>query len=124
MVAVRGLGQYWPEANTEVDVPIEVFHATDPPERRRQRDFLEFGVVRGNSGSLVVLILSAGEQEAHRHEQEHVGVVLEGEFAFFDGEHETVLRGGDLYRVPADVPNGVRCGARAIVVQVRGDVRR
>jgi quercetin dioxygenase-like cupin family protein len=105
-------------------MPIEVFQATDPPERRRQRDFLEFGVVRGNSGSLVVLILSAGEQEAHRHEQEHVGVVLEGEFEFFDGEQETVLRAGDLYRVPADAPHGVRCADRAIVSQVRGDVRR
>jgi quercetin dioxygenase-like cupin family protein len=105
-------------------MPIEVFRATDPPERRRQRDFLESGVVRGNSGSLVVLILGTGEQEAHRHEQEHVGVVLEGEFAFFDGERETVLRAGDLYRVPADVPHGVRCADRAIVVQVRADVRR
>ncbi len=105
-------------------MPIEVFRATDPPERRRQRDFLEFGVVRGNSGSLVVIILSAGDQEEHRHEQEHVGAVLEGEFAFYAGDHETVLRAGDLYRVPADAPHSVRCRGRAIVLQVRGDVRR
>jgi quercetin dioxygenase-like cupin family protein len=105
-------------------MPIEVFRATDPPERRRQRGFLEFGVVCGNSGSLVVLILSAGGQEAHRHEQEHVGAVLEGEFAFFAGDRETVLRAGDLYRIPAHVLHGVRCRDRAIVVQVRADVRR
>ena len=103
---------------------IEVFRATDPPERRRQRDFLEFGVVRGNAGSLVVLLLSAGEQDKHSHEQEHVGAVLEGEFAFFDGQHETLLRTGDLYRVPHGVRHGVRCRLRAIVLQVRGDVHR
>ena len=103
---------------------IEVFRATDPPERRRNRDFVEFGVVRGNAGSLVVIILSAGEQDVHAHEQEHVGAVLEGEFAFFAGEDETTLRAGDLYRVPAHVPHGIRCRERAVVVQVRADVRR
>ena len=103
---------------------IEVFRATDPPERRRNRDFLEFGVVRGNAGSLVVLILSAGEQEAHEHEQEHVGAVLEGEFAFVSGDVETLVRAGELYRVPAGAPHGVRCRERAVVVQVRADVRR
>ena len=62
-------------------MPIEVFRATAPPERRRNRDFIEFGVVRGNAGSLVVILLSAGEQEEHVHDQEHVGAVLEGEFS-------------------------------------------
>jgi quercetin dioxygenase-like cupin family protein len=103
---------------------IEVFRATDPPERRRQRDFLEFGVVRGNAGSLVVLILGAGEQEEHAHEQEHVGAVLEGEFAFYSGADETVVRVGEVYRVPAHTPHGVRCPEHAVVVQVRADVRR
>ena len=103
---------------------IEVFRATDPPERRRNREFIEFGVVRGNAGSLVVILLSAGEQEEHQHEQEHVGVVLEGEFAFVAGDQETVLRAGVLYRVPADVPHGIRCRGRAVVAQVRADVRR
>jgi quercetin dioxygenase-like cupin family protein len=103
---------------------IEVFPASDPRERRRQRDSLKFGVVRGNAGSLVVLILDAGEQEEHSHEQEHVGAVLEGEFAFFSGDDETVVRAGELYRVPAHAPHGVRCRERAVVVQVRADVRR
>ncbi|MDP8921837.1 MAG: cupin domain-containing protein [Chloroflexota bacterium] len=105
-------------------MPIEVFRATDPPERRRNREFIEFGVVRGNAGSLVVLVLSAGEQEEHAHEQEHVGAVLEGEFAFYAGDEETPLRAGDLYRIPAHVPHGIRCREPAVVVQVRSDVRR
>ena len=102
---------------------IETFRATDPPERRRNRDFIEFGVVRGNAGSLVVLILSAGEQDEHAHEQEHVGAVLEGEFSFFAGDEETTLRAGDLYRIPAGARHGIRCAERAVVVQVRTDVR-
>ena len=103
---------------------IEEFRATDPPERRRQRDFLELGVVRGNSGSLVVLLLGPGGQEEHAHEQEHVGAVLEGEFVIVSGDTETTVRAGDLYRVAADVLHGIRCNDWAVVVQVRADVRR
>ena len=103
---------------------IDVFRATDPPERRRNRDFIEFGVVRGNAGSLVVLLLNAGEQDEHEHEQEHVGAVVEGELSFFAGDEETTLRAGDLYRVPAHARHGIRCRDRAVVVQVRADVRR
>ena len=40
------------------------------------------------------------------------------------GESETTVRAGDLYRVAADVPHGIRCDERAVVVQVRADVRR
>ena len=103
---------------------IEVFRATDPPERRRQRDFLEYGVVRGNAGSLVVLILGPGGQEEHSHEQEHVGAVLEGEFVITSGDREMVVRAGELYRVPAHEPHAIRCDERAVMVQVRSDVRR
>ena len=46
-------------------MPVEVFRAADPPERSHHRDFVEFGVVRGNAGSLVVILLSAGEQKEH-----------------------------------------------------------
>lgn len=107
-----------------VTVSIEVFRATDPPERRRQRDFLEYGVVRGNAGSLVVLILGPGDQGEHSHEQEHVGAVLEGEFVITSGDAETVVQAGELYRVSAHEPHGIRCRERAVVVQVRADVRR
>ena len=54
-----------------------------------ERDFLEYGVVRGNAGNLVVLILRPGGQEEHSHEQEHVGAVLEGEFSIVSGDGKT-----------------------------------
>ena len=80
--------------------------------------------MRGSSGSLVVLILGPGGQMEHRHEQEHVGAVLEGAFAILSEGRETIVRAGELYRVEANVPHGIRCLERAVIVQVRADVRR
>jgi quercetin dioxygenase-like cupin family protein len=48
--------------------------------------------------------------------------VLEGEFSFTHGEQEIVLRAGDLYKVPAFQPHGVRCRERAVIAQVREPV--
>ena len=101
---------------------IEVFRAEDPPGLRRYGEALAAGIVRGNMGSLVVITLGPGlELAEHSHEQEHVGAVLAGEFSFTAGEGETVLRAGDLYRVPPHAPHGVRCSRHAIVVQARAD---
>ena len=103
-------------------VNVEVFRAENPPQAQRYGEALQAGIVRGNMGSLVVLKLGSGlELAEHAHEQEHVGVVLEGEFSFTDGEEETVLRAGDLYRVPANATHGVRCADHALVVQARAD---
>ncbi len=101
---------------------VEVFRAENPPQAQRYGDTLEAGIVRGNMGSLVVLKLGPGlELAEHAHGQEHVGAVLEGEFSFTDGEEQTVLRAGDLYRVPPNVRHGVRCADHALVVQARAD---
>ncbi len=101
---------------------VEVFRAENPPRMQRYGEALEAGIVRGNMGSLVVMKLGPDLKLAeHAHEQEHVGAVLEGEFSFTDGDEETVLRAGDLYRVPPNVRHGVRCADRALVVQARAD---
>jgi quercetin dioxygenase-like cupin family protein len=101
---------------------IEVFRADNPPQAQRYGEALEAGLVRGNMGSLVVLNLGSGlEMAEHAHEQEHVGAVLAGEFSFTEGDKETVLRAGDVYRVPPNVRHGVRCGDHALVVQARAD---
>ncbi len=101
---------------------IEVFRAKNLPQAQRYGEALEAGIVRGNMGSLVVLKLGPGlELAEHAHEQEHVGAVLAGEFSFTDGGKETVLRAGDLYRVPPNVRHSVRCADHALVVQARAD---
>jgi len=89
---------------------------------QRYGEALEAGIVRGNMGSLVVIKLGPGlELAEHVHEEEHVGAVLTGEFNFTDGDEETVLRAGDLYRIPPNVKHGVRCTNYALVVQTRAD---
>ncbi len=101
---------------------IEVFHAQNPPQMQRYGEALESGIVRGNMGSLVVLKLGPGlELNEHAHEQEHVGAVLEGEFSFTDGDEETILQAGDLYRIPPNTTHGVRCADHALIVQARAD---
>ncbi len=101
---------------------VEVFCAENPPRMQRYGEALEASIVRGNMGSLVVLKLGPGlELAGHAHEQEHVGAVLAGEFSFTDGDEETVLRAGDLYRIPPNARHGVRCADHAVVVQARAD---
>lgn len=100
-------------------MPIESYRAESPPENRSYGNCIQAGIVRGNAGSLVIINLRAGELAEHSHEQEHVGVVLEGEFSFTQAGEEVVLRRGDLYRVPAHQPHGVRCAGRAVIAQVR-----
>jgi quercetin dioxygenase-like cupin family protein len=100
-------------------VGIETYRAVSPPDNRRYGEFVEAGIVRGNAGSLVIINLQPGALEEHSHEQEHVGVVLEGEFSFTRGEEQVVLRAGDVYRVPAGHRHGVRCTDRAVIAQAR-----
>ena len=83
---------------------IEVLRAENSLQMQRYGEALEAGIVRGNMGSLAVIKLGPGlELAAHAHEQEHVSAVLAGEFSFIDGDKETVLRAGDLCRVPRNL---------------------
>ena len=70
-------------------------------------------------GGLVVIKLRAGELEAHTHEQEHVGVVLEGSFEFMLDRGAVPVHAGEVYRIASNVPHGVRCQDHALVVQAR-----
>ncbi len=103
---------------------IEIFPAESPPRMQRYGETLESGIVRGNTGSLIVLKLGPGlELAGHAHEQEYVGAVFAGEFSFTDGEGETGLRAGDLYQIPPNVTHGVRCKDYALVLQARADLQ-
>jgi quercetin dioxygenase-like cupin family protein len=98
---------------------IEVFPVKSPPGLAPYDDMIEATFIKGNMGGLVVIKLSAGEVAAHSHEQEHVGVVLEGELEFFNAEEATPLKAGDMYRIRPNTPHGIRCRDYALIVQAR-----
>lgn len=98
---------------------IELFAAEAPPGLVPHGEIIEAAFVRGNMGGLVVVKLHAGELESHSHEQEHVGVVLEGSFAFVSGDSVVSLKAGQMYRIPPNVPHGVRCEKYALIIQAR-----
>ena len=100
---------------------IEIFRADAPPGLMPHGEIIEAAYLKGNMGGLVVIKLRTGELAKHRHEQEHVGAVLEGEFEFVSGDAVTVLRAGDLYRIPPHIPHGVRCRDYALIVQARAE---
>ncbi|HEX6385121.1 MAG TPA: cupin domain-containing protein [Anaerolineae bacterium] len=98
---------------------IEVFPADRPPGLVPHGDIIEAAFIKGNMGGLVVVKLHAGELAEHSHEQEHVGVVLEGSFEFVSGERVVRLQAGQMYRIPPHVPHAVRCREYALIIQAR-----
>jgi quercetin dioxygenase-like cupin family protein len=53
----------------------------------------------------------------HSHPHEQVGMLLQGEVTFTIGEERKVLKAGDMWRIPGNVPHKVETGntpARAI----------
>jgi mannose-6-phosphate isomerase-like protein (cupin superfamily) len=104
---------------TDPKPTIEVFPVHAPPGLAPYGDIIETTFIKGNMGGLVVIKLHMGELAAHSHEQEHVGVVLEGEFEFFNDEDVTSLKAGDMYRIRPNVVHGIRCRNYALIVQAR-----
>jgi quercetin dioxygenase-like cupin family protein len=98
---------------------IEVFPAANPPKLTPYGEMIESVFIKGNMGGLVVIKLKAGEIPAHSHEQEHVGVVLEGSFAFFNDDEVFEIKAGEMYRIRPDVSHGIRCQEYALIVQAR-----
>jgi len=101
------------------EAAIEVFPVATPPGLVPYGDMIETTFIKGNMGGLVVIKLKVGEIPPHTHEQEHVGVVLEGRFEFFNNEKTTSLKAGDMYRIRPNVPHGIRCTQSALIVQAR-----
>ncbi len=48
--------------------------------------------------------------ETHSHPHEQVGVLLEGELTFTIGEETQVVRPGQMWRIPGNVPHKVVAG--------------
>lgn len=104
---------------SQSDPPIEVFPAANPPKLTPHGEMIETVFIKGNMGGLVVIKLKAGEIPAHTHEQEHVGVVLEGSFEFFNDDGVFEIKAGEMYRIRPDVSHGIRCKDYALVIQAR-----
>ena len=101
------------------DTAIEIFSVDSAPGLAPYGDIIETTFIRGNMGGLVIIKLKAGEIAPHSHEQEHVGVVLEGSLEFFNDEAVFPLTAGNMYRIRPDVPHGIRCDNYALIIQAR-----
>jgi quercetin dioxygenase-like cupin family protein len=60
----------------------------------------------------------------HQHDNEQLGVVLEGSMTFTIGGERREVSAGDTYNIPANVPHGVVTGPDgAVVIDVFSPVR-
>jgi len=76
---------------------------------------LTFAVVELDPGSVV---------PEHRHEQEQLGMVLQGLMSFRVGEEKRDLGPGGTWRIPSNVPHEVTAGPDgAVVIDVFAPVR-
>ena len=104
---------------SQPDPSIEVFPAANPPKLTPYGEMIDSVFIKGNMGGLVVIKLKAGEIPPHHHQQEHVGVVLEGSFVFFNDDDVFEIKAGEMYRIRPDVPHGIRCQDYALIIQAR-----
>jgi quercetin dioxygenase-like cupin family protein len=82
-------------------------------------------IVDGERISLAVVELEPGGLvPEHRHDNEQLGLVLEGEITFRIGDEQRTLGPGGTWRILADVPHEARAGAGgAVVIDVFTPVR-
>jgi len=81
--------------------------------------------VEGERITLVVIELEPGAVVAeHRHENEQLGVLIEGTLRFSVGEETRSLAPGATWRISANVPHSVVAGPDgAVAVEVFSPVR-
>ena len=81
--------------------------------------------VHGDRVTLAIVELDPGSVVAqHAHENEQLGMVLEGSVRFRVGEEERELGPGATWRIPANTPHEVHTGSEgAVVVDVFGPRR-
>src|SRR5262245_38602358 len=81
--------------------------------------------IHGERVTLAVVELDGGSVASeHSHENEQLGIVLQGSVRFRVGTEERELGPGDTWRVPANVPHEVHAGPEgAVVIDVFGPPR-
>lgn len=80
-------------------------------------------VIRAVPGTALLMshvtIEDGCEAEAHTHDEEQMGLVLEGRCEFVLGEERRTLNPGDVYWAPPGVVHGARAvGGRCVVLDV------
>lgn len=86
-------------------------------------------VIGGNLMANWVTIEPNREVPRHQHPHEQLGIMLEGELELTLGEETRLLRPGDAYTIPPNLPHGARTGnAGCVVLDIftppRDDYRR
>jgi quercetin dioxygenase-like cupin family protein len=92
---------------------------------KRIWDTVTARVVEGERLSLAMVELAPDALvPEHRHDNEQLGFVLDGEITFRVGDETRVLGPGGTWRILGDVPHEARAGADgAVVVDVFAPVR-
>jgi quercetin dioxygenase-like cupin family protein len=92
---------------------------------RRIWDTVTARVVEGERLSLAMVELAPDALvPEHRHDNEQLGLVLDGEITFRVGDETRVLGPGGTWRILGDVPHEARAGADgAVVIDVFAPVR-
>jgi len=64
----------------------------------------------GEKMTMVIFSLAEGSLIAeHNHPNEQIGTVLKGSLSLIIGKEEKVVKKGDFWCIPADVPHKGRC---------------
>jgi len=82
-------------------------------------------VVEGREMTFAVVELDAHAKAAqHAHANEQIGIVLAGTLDFTVGGETRLLRAGDTYEIPSNVPHEAVAGAEgAVVIDVFAPIR-
>ena len=79
----------------------------------RQMEGLETTILTGLHGEKMMMVLSTTlpnhSVPLHSHPHEQVGVVYSGKAVFRIGDEERVVKKGDFYCIPANVPHSDVC---------------
>ena len=86
-----------------VDLPV---YRWDELEEEVVKPGVRRRIVAGNKIMLVVYRIDPGEGiSMHNHPHEQIGYIVEGEAEFEIGGEKTILRAGDIFHVPPNVPH-------------------
>jgi len=82
---------------------------------------LETTILTGLHGEEMMMVLNATlpgyAVPVHSHPHEQIGIVYSGRALLKIGDEERLVKKGDFYCIPANVPHGDKCvGCRAFVM--------